>query len=467
MSTKTYKSANVNKAKAYTEDEVKAMFPDLDLKVFHKEKGQVTYKVCGAIDIHKKILVACVCITDSNTFLPSYYVFKCYPNHCHLQKMEKWMKRLGVEHVCMESTGKYSLPVYRHLEKNGFKPVITNPKYVAQVKGQKTDERDSIHMANLFRMGLVVPSIIPSEDLQDIRDLSRYRIKLVEDRTREKNRFQNALETCGIRIGNVLDDVFGKTGLAIVEYLLYTPAEQVKESMIVQRIDPRCRASKEEILENIRGYELRPAKRSMMKTNLRHLGEITNDISEVDGALSENTANYQEDLFNMMTVPGIGHDSAIAILAEVGNDMTLWSGPDQFISWCGLCPANNQSAGKKKSTKVGKGGYYLKPILVQCALNAVKCNDYYKVKYNRIAGRRGKKKALIAICRKMMRAIYFILRDKTCWHPKDLETITQKIVKASQDDDLEKAYEVLKRNGASEEALKVVMEQCRGAKKAS
>ena len=355
MSTKTNKSASVNKAKAYSEAEVKAMFPDLNLKVFHKEKGQVTYKVCGAIDIHKKILVACVCITDCSTFLPSYYVFKCYPNHTHLQKMEKWMRDLGVEHVCMESTGKYSLPVYRHLEKNGFKPVITNPKYVAQVKGQKTDERDAIHMANLFRMGLVVPSIIPSEELQDIRDLSRFKKKLVEDKSREKNRFQNALETCGIRIGNVVDDVFGKTGLEIAKYLVLTPENLVKESEIVKLIDPRCRASKEEILENIRGYHISPAKRMMMKSALALIEELDNHIAEINAALDEATVNYQEDILYMMTVPGLGRYSSIAILAEVGNDMSLWSGPDQFISWCGLCPANNQSAGKKKSTKVGTG----------------------------------------------------------------------------------------------------------------
>ena len=469
MGKKTSKPVSVDKSKAYTEQEVREMFPDMDLKVFHKEKGAVAYKVCGAIDIHKKILVTCVCITDAATFLPSYYVFKCYPNHKHLLKMEKWMRDLGVEHVCMESTGKYSLPIYRHLEKNGFLPVITNPKYVAQVKGQKTDERDAIHMANLFRMGLVTPSIIPSEELQDIRDLSRFRKKLVEDRTREKNRFQNALETSGIRIGNVLDDVFGKTGMAIARYLIFTPEDQVKDEEILKRIDPRCKTGKEDILESVKGYVISPAKRKLMKTILATIDDLNRHIGEIDEALYEATANYREDIINIMTVPGIARDSAISILAEVGNDMSLWNGPDQFISWCGLCPANNESAKKKKSTKIGKGGYYLKPILVQCALNAIKSKDgrYYQDKYARISRRRGKKKALIAICRMMMRAIYFILRDKTCWCPKDIDSSRRSDPSdsvATPEKELEDACEVLRRNGVSEETLNAIIEQCGLAK---
>ncbi len=466
MSKKTTNHSDIDSTKTYTEEEVKEMFPDLDLKVFHKEKGQVSYKVCASIDVHKKILVACVCITDFNTFLPSYYVYKCFPNHNHLLKMENWMKKLGVEHVCMESTGKYSLPIYRHLENNGFSPVITNPKYVAQVKGQKTDERDAIHMANLFRMGLVTPSIIPTEDLQDIRELSRLRIKLTQDRTREKNRFQNALETCGIRLGNVVKDVFGKTGMAIARYLISTPQAEVREDEILKLIDPRCRSEKQEILESIAGYKISAAKRQLMKTLLGVLDDLDRHISELSQALYEAAAPYEIDLTNMTTTPGVGIDSAITILGEVGNDMSLWNGPDQFISWNGLCPANNQSAGKKKSTKIGKGGYYLKPVLTQCALNAVKTSPYYKEKYDRIAKRRGKKKAIIAICRMMMRSIYFILRDKVCWCPKDLEAVkkdTEANRAAAHKHELDKAFELLRQSGVSEETLKTVMAQCNPA----
>lgn len=463
MSRKTNKNTDVDKTKSYTEEEVKAMFPDLDLKVFHKEKGQVTHKVCGSIDIHKKLLVACVCITDSNTFLPSYYVYRCFNNHNHLLKMEDWMKKLGAKDVCMESTGKYSLPIYRHLEKNGFSPVITNPKYVAQVKGQKTDERDAIHMANLFRMGLVTPSIIPTEVLQDIRDLSRLKIKLTQDRTREKNRFQNALETCGIRLGNVLDDVFGKTGMAIARYLIFTPQDKVREEEIRRLIDPRCKSEKQDILDSITGFKISEPKRELLKTLLAVLEDLDKHIFELKTALYKATADFQEDITNMTTVPGVAIDSAIAILGEVGNDMSLWNGPDQFISWNGLCPANNQSANKKKSTKIGKGGYYLKPIMTQCALNAIKSSDYYKEKYARISKRRGKKKATIAICRMMMRSIYFILRDKVIWCPKDLDAVKKDSAAnraTAHKHELEKAYELLRQSGASEDALKVIMDQC-------
>jgi transposase len=372
--------------------------------------------------------------------------------------MEAWMKDLGVEHVCMESTGKYSLPIYRHLEKHGFQPIITNPKYVSQVKGQKTDERDAIHMANLFRMGLVTPSIIPSEELQDIRDLSRLKIKLTEDRTREKNRFQNALETCGIRLGNVVDDVFGKTGLAIAKYLVYTPENMVKDENIIALIDPRCHAAKEDILASVAGCQISAAKRSLMKTLLGVLQDLDEHINELSVALDEAVANYEEDICNMMTVPGLARSSAISILAEVGNYMTLWSGVDQLVSWNGLCPANNESAGKKKSTKIGKGGHYLKPILVQCALNAIRTKDgYYRNKYDRIASRTGKKKAIIAICRMLMRSIYFILRDKVCWLPKDIQSAGKK---SGCKDELEKALDILRKNGASDDALMVIMEQC-------
>ena len=459
-SSKKTNNVRVDSNKPYTKDEIQKLCPGLDLKVIENPKDKVVHMSCAGMDVHKKLLVTAVCITDPETFIPSYYINKTTQSQDNLQKVADWLNALGVKDICMESTGKYSMPVFRFFEDRGFSPVITHPKYVKSVRGQKTDEKDAIHIANLFRMGQVTPSVIPSREFQDLRGMSRNRKKLVNERTREKCRLLNILLECGIFLANCLKDVFGVTGMKIVDYLMSCKDGVAKESEVTKLVDRRCKSTPKEIWDSVKGFRISALNMVRLSETLLHIKELDAHIAVYEAQMRAFGMKYAEKVANLQTICGISDISALSIIAEIGIDMTIWNSCDQFISWCGLCPASNNSAGKNKSTKIGLGGKYLKPILVECALIAVKNDPYFKSKYERIAARRGKKKAIIAVARMMLKAIYYILRDDVCFYPKDYDKVMHQVEEKASKDKLHGVFEALKASGVDEETLKKVMDQC-------
>ena len=418
--------------------------------------------VCAGIDVHKSVLMAAVCVTDKKTLRAVFYVKQFTTANCDVRAMAQWFSSYGVLDVCMESTGKYWIPVYDILEQHGLKPVLTHPKYVKQAKGQKTDFRDAIHIANLFRMDLVAPSFIPPSDIRDLRELCRYRLKLTYIRSSEKNRYQNSMTISKIRLDSVFSDPFGKSASRIMSYLIRTDEEDVRDEDILSFVDPRVKASSEDILLSIHGYEFIGVQRDKLEIIQMHLDDINKCIEKIDTKLLYYRKKYASIISRLVTMPGVTEESALYILGEIGTDMTVWRDSASLASWAGLSPANNASAGKKKSTRVGKGGHYLKPLLVQCALAAVKSTKkqpYFYYKYQTLKKRRGHKKAIIATARKMLVSIYHMILNDKDFQPVDYnEVITRN--KNHKELNLKNVIEFLGEHGADEETIRLVEAQC-------
>lgn len=417
--------------------------------------------ICGGIDIHKKLLVAAACITDKDSLSATFYVKEFSSNNDDIRRMAEWFSSYGVVDVCMESTGKYWIPVFDILEQKNFKPVLTHPKYVKQVKGKKTDFRDAMNIANLFRMDVVKASFIPPASVRNLRELCRYRLKLTYMRTAEKNRYQNSMTVSRIRIDSVFADPFGKSASKIMSYLLHTPNGEVDDREILSFVDRSVKASPQEILDSIRGYEFIGVQRDKLNIIGKHLDEINEHIYDIDKKLGHYRQKYEDIIQRLVKIPGISKESALYILGEIGTDMSVWKDDKALSSWAGLSPACNESARKKKTTKIGNGGHYLKPLLVQCALAAIKSTKkqpYFFCKYNSIKKRRGHKKAIIAIARKMLVSVYHMIKDGKEFQPIDYEQVVT--CKQSKELNTKKVIAFLREQGVDANTIRIVEKQC-------
>lgn len=461
-----FKNRNMRRldaSKTYTSDDLEFVTLDDGTRVVTSPTTDIKRPVCAGIDVHKNILMAAVCKTDPATLRAIFYVRQFTTANSDIRRMAAWLKEHGARDVCMESTGKYWIPVYDILEQCGLNPILTHPKYVKQARGRKTDFRDSIHIASLFRMNLVAASFIPPADIRDLRELCRYRLKLTYMRTAEKNRYQNSMTVSKVRLDSVFSDPFGKSASSIMSYLIHTDPDQVCDEEILQRVDPRVKASGEDILESIRGYEFIGVQRDKLGIIQDHLDSLNDCIRKIDAKLQYYREKYAEAIAHLVTMVGITEESALYILGEIGADMSVWRDSDSLASWAGLSPANNQSAGKKKSTKVGNGGHYLKPLLVQCALAAVKStkkDPYFHYKYLPLNKRRGPKKATIAIARKMLVAIYHMIRDNADFHPVDYEDVMAHKQKKTTGLNINNVIAFLKEQGADESTIHLIEAQC-------
>lgn len=420
---------------------------------------------CAGLDVHKKSVVAAVCTSDPVTLTASYKTKVFTTNNSDIVALRDWLLVQDCHDVCMESTGKYWIPIFNILETQ-MHVVLTHPKYVKAIKGKKTDKRDAKWIANLFRFDIVKASFIPPADIRALRELSRYRLKLSYMRTAEKNRYQNSMTISRIRIDCVLTDPFGKSASRIMEYLLSD--ETFDEGKCRSLIDRRVKASADEVMESIRGYNILEEQKFKMVHARDHMDFINKSISEIEAELFRLSRPYDTQIKRIATVPGITELSALFILSEIGADMSVFESDRHLCSWAGLTPANNESANKKKSTRCSKAGQYLKPLLIQCALAAVKSKKqpYYAVKYQRIAKRRGKKKAIIAIARMMLTSIYHMLSENEDFQPDDYEATVhpqkqQKVVL-----NLENVLQFLGEQGADPETIKLIQQQCRFAQTA-
>lgn len=452
----------------YSLNEIKSLTMEDGTRVVTSADGDIKRPVCAGIDVHKEILMAAVCKTDPQTLNAVFYVRQFKSTNSDIRSMAEWFKSYSVQDICMESTGKYWIPVFNILEQCGLKPILTHPKYVKQAKGQKTDFRDAVHIASMFRMDLVVASFIPTADIRDLRELCRYRLKLTYMRTSEKNRFQNSMTVSKVRLDCVFSDPFGKSASSIMEYLIMTEPEDVSDEQILRLVDHRVKALAQDILESIHGYEFIGIQRNKLSIINLHLGQINECIRLIDEKLDYFRQKYSHILSHLTTMVAITEESALYILGEIGTDMSVWRDDASLASWAGLSPANNASAGKKKSTRTGDGGHYLKPLLVQCALAAAKStkkDPYFHYKYETLKKRRGHKKAIIAIARKMLVAIYHMIRDDADFLPVDHETVIQNARK-TKGLNLNNVIAFLKEQGADDDTIHLVEQQCSASEKA-
>ncbi len=364
------------------------------------------YNCCG-IDVHKKMLVATIAKTDEHK-VTTYQTKQFSTLTKDIKHLKQWLIDNDCKDVCMESTGKYWIPIFNILE-DTCHVIITHPKYVRAIPGKKTDKKDSIWIADIFKHGLVNPSFMPPLEIRQLRDLMRYRFKLLNCRTSEKNRFQNSLTMSNIMISNVVTDTFGKTAQSILKKML-----SKNDNLTLDEISPLLRknlkASPQEILESVQS-NLTKEQNSKMEICLDHYDYINKCVDKLEEAILPLVANYQNEINLLLTIPGVQDVSAVYILSEIGSNMNAFVDDKHLCSWAGLTPQNNESAGKKKSVRISRAGVYIKPLLVQCANNAIKDKncEYFKLRYEAIKKRRGHKRAIIAIARMLLTCAYHML----------------------------------------------------------
>lgn len=413
--------------------------------------------ICAGLDIHKDLIVATIGITDMDKKITDYHTQEFSTKNYDLINLADWLSTFDCKEVAMESTGKYWFPIWNYLEQD-FDLCIANPKYTRAISGKKTDLKDSKWICNLFMCDMLPSSFIPSKEIRAMRELSRYRIKLTHMQSSEKNRYQNCLTASNISIGSLFSDPLGKSAQAVLGEVLKVESENLDKEKIRKLVNKKCK-NRDTIYEDLLGYDIQPDQRLKLKACKQNLDSISATITEIENELFVRAyASFSDEVKLLTTVPGIQPLSAITILSEIGADMSQFKSADQLACWCGLSPASNESAHKKKSVRINKAGQFLKPQLVQCALAAVKSTrePYFRQKYYRIKKRRGHKKAIIAIARMMIVCIYHMLLKKEAFHPDDYSKIEHPKKDAAPASDLtiESAMEFLKNSGYDVSVLK-------------
>jgi transposase len=324
---------------------------------------------------------------------------------CGLEELRIWLVEQGVTHVAMEGTGVYWKAVYAMLE-GALDVAVVNARHVKKVPGRKTDVSDAAWLAELLRKGMLRKSFVPSADIRAIRDVSRYRRMLVQSETAEKNRVIKLLETIGLKLATFASDVFGKSGLAMLRKIAGGPCPTED---VVQLARGKLR-SKLPDLRRALDCVVADHHRMMLRDQLDRFDRTAADIARYDAVLVEMVQPHAKLIDLLRTITGIQLTAAIEIFAELGPDLSTFPDEAHLASWAGMCPGQNESAGKKGQGRRRRGNPYLQSILVECALAATrKKNSYHKDKYHRLRARRGAMRALFAIGHKLVRAVYRVL----------------------------------------------------------
>jgi len=367
---------------------------------------KIVHPICCGIDVHKSFVVACIATTDEK-LVTTYSKPKRFSTFTgDLRRLADWLAQNNCRDVCMESTGKYWIPVYNVLEST-CNLVLSHPKYLKAIKGKKTDKRDAKWIADMFKHDLLNGSFIPPADIRQLRDLVRYHTKLTSYTTGEKNRAQNCLTVSNIKLDDVFSDVFGKAATAITDRLL----ENNEPFDVTPYLTKNIKASTEEIQAAVDGI-MCAQQAEKLRIIRSHMDSLELCKLNLESEILSVAQIYLPQVNLVVTAPGIQAFSGVAIIGEIGVDMSVFETSRHLCSWAGLAPQNDQSAGKKKTTRISRAGVYIKPLLVQCANAAIKSNKHPEIKnrYNSIKKRRGHKKAVIAISRMLLTAIYNILK---------------------------------------------------------
>lgn len=367
------------------------------------------YQRCCGIDVHKSVIV--VCLRDgSKEELRSFGA-----TTDELRKLADWLLENKCEISAMESTGSYWKPVYNVMEVLGVEIIVVNAQHIKNVPGRKTDAKDAAWIAQLLQCGLLKPSYIPSREQRELREVSRYRKSLVEERARELNRLSKMLEGANIKITSVVKDVNGMTSRNLINAIL---KDGVHEDNIDGLLCGSLREKRAELLKACDGY-LTPLQRKLLRAILDHVDDMTKRIEDIDKIIKDQMQDVQKELDRIQEMPGIAERSAQMILAEIGTDMSRFPTAGHLARWAGLAPGNNESAQRRKSGRTTKGNNTLKTTLIQCAQVAKRTKgSFFKAQFERLVVRRGKKRATVAVAHSMLIAIYHMLKENTSF--KDL-----------------------------------------------
>ena len=368
------------------------------------------YERCCGLDVHRDTIVACIMIGNGASKRKQIRTFSTYTED--LIVLRDWLKEQSIRQVAMESTGIYWTPIFDLLE-HDFDLWLVNARHVKNVPGRKTDVKDSEWLCRLLKSGLLSKSFVPPKEFRRLRKLIRYRQSLQQDLVRVKNRVIKILEASNIKLSRVFSDVFGLTSWTIIKKLVAGISDL---EQLTSFIDRRCRASKEEIQKALRGT-LDEHDRIMLRLMIQQVNALNLLTEEAEEQIKRNMAPFEEQASLLETIPGISSISAASIIAEIGIDMEQFKSAGHLTAWAGICPGNNTSGGKTLSTRIRKGNSHLKVVLVQAGWAASKTKkSFLGAKYRSLALRKSKKKAVVAIGRKLLVIIYHMLKDKRTYH---------------------------------------------------
>ncbi|WP_144233150.1 IS110 family transposase [[Clostridium] symbiosum] len=370
---------------------------------------------CCGLDVHKTWIYACIGITDANG-RTEYKQARFSSFSKGLRDLAAWLANYSCFEVCLESSGKYWIPVFNILEKTCL-VTLAHPKYTKPQKGNKTDVKDAKWICDLFMCDMIKPSFIPSPEIRQLRDLIRYRIKLTNMLTGEKNRAQNCLTVSNLKLDDVFSDVFGKSSRSITNHMLDHPGETFD---VAPFVDARCQTPLDEIQAAVDGA-ISSEQAVKLRQCLAHIDELEAHRKEIEREILMIAEPFSAVLELLYTLPGLDKNpmTAIAILSEIGPDMSVFPSSKHLVSWAGCCPRNDQSNQKVKSRRISRAGCYLKPLLVQVANALIKSKKHpeFKERYRRIKSHRGHKKAIIAVCKMLLIAIWNMLSKLEPYNP--------------------------------------------------
>jgi transposase len=363
-------------------------------------------KRCAGLDVHKMQVMVTVLLEQPDGQLQgNTREFGTF--HADRLALAQWLNSLNIELVVMESTGIYWKSVFSTLEAAGLKAYIVNAHHVKQVPGRKTDVKDSQWLASLARFGLLKPSFIPPLDLRELRLVTRYRLKLARTLAGEKNRLHKVLDDAGIRLGGVVADINGTSAQAMIAGLI--AGRSLSELIDCAR--GRMKAKREQLRQAL-DEPLSERHRVLLQELHHHIGFLGQQLSSLDKRILAAMAPYQPQWRLLQTLPGIDKIAAALVIAEIGIDMERFGSGEQFASWAGLCPGNNESASKRKSSRLRKGNQVLRQVLCEIANAACRTNSQFKGKYRALVIRRGHKRTIMALAHKLLRVIYAILKHQ-------------------------------------------------------
>lgn len=362
----------------------------------------ITYERCCGIDVHKKMIVACLICGGKQELRQFGTTTK------ELRDLSAWLVEARCQMIAMESTASYWKPLYNIFELSGLDAMVVNAQHMKSLPGRKTDVKDAEWIADLLRHGLLKASYIPDREQRELREISRYRKSLIDERSRELNRLQKMLEGANVKLSSVVSAINGKSSRRLLESIVQD--KKLDEDEILRLLHPSMHGKLNEIMASVDGV-ISPLQRRLLRNVLDHIDDMTKRIEDMDKLIKDYLDKYEAAITAIDEIPGIGRISAETILAEIGLTMNRFPTDGHISSWAGVAPGNHESAGKRKSGKTTHGNKTLKAILIQCAKAAQKVKgSFFSAQYQRIAARRGRNRAAVAVAHSILIAIYHILK---------------------------------------------------------
>jgi transposase len=388
-------------------------------RAVEEKSMDILYERVAGLDVHKDTVVACVRIVTDGKTKRECRTFATTTEQ--LVALRAWLEDCRCTHVAMEATGVYWMPVFRILGEGGFELIIANAAHIKHVPGRKTDMNDAMWIADLLACGLIKASFVPNEEVQELRALTRTRKQLVREQTRHVQRIEKTLAEANIKLSSVLSDIMGATGRRMIEAMI---AGVRQPNKLAELGGKRIKATPKELYDALHGrltdhhrflLELHLKQWDNLDEMIRKLDlEVDQRIARMEAATEGSRTPFRALIELLATIPGVSAVAAPAILSEIGPDMSRFPTAGHLVAWAGLCPGQNESAGKRKSSRLRKGAPWLKTMLVQCAWAAKRTKDsYYRAQFFRLQNRRGPQKAICAVAASILTAIYHILKHGT------------------------------------------------------